>query len=447
MTRILLFLLLFTPLATQAQSLSSQAKPQPVDMVVAIVNSNSILKSDVDQRMIQYLQSAPNAQFSQELWFDILESMIDNYVLVEKGKIDSVVVTNEEVNRSLDQRLQALMQQVGSEQEIERMFGKSMVQIKAEYREIFREEMLSERVRETQRQKIKISRQEVVKFFNSIPTDSLPMIPESVELAQIVAIPPPLADAENAVFQKAVAVRDSILNHGKDFEAMARIYGEDGTAKNGGALPMMPLSDLVSEFSAAASALEPGGISQVVKTSFGYHIIRLNRRVGDQIETNHILMRIRQTELDDQAAINRLNTIRDSLKTEGVTFFNLARRNSDDKSSSGFGGRLINPQTGERRIPMEALDATLYRLVLVLEEGDVSEPRVFELPQIGQKAYRIVKLIKRVPTHQANLTDDYDLLETFALQRKQMIVMSAWMEKIRKDVHIQYMIPVPVALN
>lgn len=446
MTRIYLFLLLLIPVAANGQLLNPP-KAEPLDKVVAIVNSNAILKSDVDQRAVQYLQSAEGAQFSQELWFQILESMIDNYVLVEKAKIDSVEVTDDEVNRALDQRLQALLQQVGSEAEVERMFGKSMIQIKAEYREIFREEMLSERVREMQRQKIKITRQEVVQFFNKIPTDSLPTIPETVELAQIVAIPPPKSDAESAVYQKAVAIRDSIVNHGADFEAMARRYGEDGTARNGGLLPMMPLADLVSEFSAAAAALEPGGISQVVKTSFGYHIIRLNKRVGDQIETNHILMRIRQTELDDQAAINRLTAIRDSITTQNQTFFALARRNSDDKNSSAFGGRLMNPQTGERRIPLEALDPTLYRLVLLLEIGDVSEPRVFELEQIGQKAYRLVKLINRVPSHRANLDDDYALIENYALQRKQMIEMSEWMESLRKDVHIQYMIPLPVALR
>lgn len=444
MTRIFLFLFLISPLSGHAQLLN-QARTQPLDKVVAIVNSNAILKSDVDQRYIQYVQNAPGTTFSQDMWFQILESMVDNFVLVEKAKIDSVLVTDDEVNRSLEQRLQGMVQQVGSEQEVERMFGKSMIQIKAEYREIFREEMLAERVRESQRGKINITRQEVIRFFDQIPTDSLPTIPETVELSQIVAVPPPKPDAESAVYQKAVAVRDSILNHGADFEAMARRYGEDGTAKNGGALPMMPLADLVSEFSAAAAALQPGGVSQVVKTSFGYHIIRLKSRVGDQIETNHILMRIRNTELDDQAAINRLTAIRDSLTSSDQTFFTLARRNSDDKNSSSFGGRLMNPQTGERRIPLEALDPALYRLALLLEIGDVSEPRVFELEQIEQKAYRLVKLINRTPAHRANLEDDYALIENFALQRKQILEMSKWMESLRKDVHIQYMIPVPVA--
>jgi peptidyl-prolyl cis-trans isomerase SurA len=435
-----LLLLLIVP------SVSAQGG-QPIDKVVAIVNSNPILKSDVDQRTLQYMQSTGATTFNEGLWYDVLESMIDSYVLIEKGKIDSVQVTTEAVNRALDQRIQAMLQQVGSEQELERMFGKSIIQIKAEYREIFREEMISEQVRETQRMKIRISRPEVVDFFNKIPTDSLPTIPETVELAHIVAIPPPKPDADDAVYQRAVAIRDSIINHGKDFEAMARIYGEDGTARNGGLLPMMAMSDLVSEFSAAAAALEPGGISEVVKTSFGYHIIRLNRRVGDQIETNHILMRLRKAELDDQAAIDKLNAVRDSLSMPNMTFFNLARRNSDDKGSASFGGRLMNPQTGDRRLPLEALDGALYRMVLSLEVGQVSEPRQFELPQIGQSAYRIVKLINRIPPHRANLEQDFELIESFALQSKQVREMTRWMERLRKDVHIQYMIPIPVASN
>lgn len=439
MTRSILSILALTATA----SLTFAQVRQPLDQVVAIVNSNPILKSDVDQRVMQYMQSAQIPRFSSDLWFDVLESMIDTYVLVEKAKIDSVVVTNEEVNRALDMRINAMIQQVGSEQAIEQMFGKSLIQIKAEYRELFREEILADRVRNSQRAKIRISRPEVERFYREIPVDSLPMIPESVELAQIVAIPPPKPDAENQTYLKAVAVRDSILNHGKDFEAMARLYGEDGTARNGGLLPMMPLADLVPEFAAAAAALEPGAVSEVVKTNFGYHIIRLNRRVGDQIETNHILMRIRQTELDEEAAIRRLTAIRDTILTRRVPFFTMARRHSDDKNTSSFGGRLINPQNGDRRLPLEALDPALYRTVLLLEPGQVSEPRVFESPQTGIRAYRIVTLLNRIPEHKPNLDMDYELIEQFALQRKQLIEMDKWMTQLRRQIHIQYLIPIP----
>lgn len=435
-------LLLAVCLVWHARPLDAQVR-QPLDHVVAIVNSNAILKSDVDQRVMQYMQSAQTGAFTTDLWYDVLESMIDTYVLVEKAKIDSVVVTDEEVGRALDLRLKGMVSQLGSEQAIEQMFGKSIIQLKAEYREQFREEILADRVRNTQRSKIRISRPEVERFFQGIPQDSLPTIPESVEIAQIVAIPPSKPDAENATFRRAAAIRDSIVNHGKDFEAMARLYGEDNTARNGGLLPLMPLSDLVSEFAAAAAALQPGGVSEVVKTAFGYHVIRLNRRVGDQIETNHILLRIRQSELDDDAAIARLAAIRDTITTRTQSFFAMARRHSDDKNTSTFGGRMINPQTGERRLPVEALDPALYRTVLLLEPGQISEPRAFESPQTGARAYRIIHLIARVPEHKPNLALDYDLIENYALQSKQLREMGKWMQTLRSQIHIQYMVPLP----
>ncbi len=439
--RPVLLALLFPTLA------SAQSTGQVVDQVVAIVNSNVVLKSDVDARVTQVMQQQQGRlPFSERLWYDMLETFVDFYVLIEKGKIDSVVVTDAEVNLALDQRINQMIQQYGSEAAVEQAFGRSLVQVKAEYRDQFREDMLAERVRGTFREKVRITRPEVEIFFNTIPTDSLPTMPETVELAHIVAIPPAKPDAENAVYRTAQAIRDSIVNLGADFETMARRYGEDGTARNGGALPLMSVNDLVPEFSAAASALQPGQVSEVVKTAFGFHIIRLNRRVGDQIETNHILFRVRQTELDDQVAIDRLAAIRDSTLNRGIDFFALARRNSDDKNTSGTGGRLINPQTGDRRLPLEALDPALYRTVLVLEEGGVSEPRAFENAEAGGgRAYRIVKLLKRTPSHRANLEQDYDLLSNYALQQKVAREEEAWMTRLRRDVHIQYLVPSPYA--
>jgi peptidyl-prolyl cis-trans isomerase SurA len=244
----------------------------------------------------------------------------------------------------------------------------------------------------------------------------------------------------------ATALRDSIVNHGKDFEEMARKFGEDNTAARGGLLPLMPLNDLVAEYSAAASALQPGEISQVVKTAFGYHIIRLNRRVADQIETNHILIRVGEDELDDQFSIDFLTAVRDSIVSEQASFAQMARRHSDDKLTAPSGGRLINPQSGQRRLVVQEMDPALYRSVLLLEnEGDVSEPRSFSTGQRGaeQKAYRIVQLIRRIPEHKANLEQDFELVRNSALQQKQMREMGIWLQQIRNEVYIEYKINSP----
>lgn len=436
---VLLSLLLTTPVL-------SQQAPVVADKIVAVVNDHVVLKSDVDRRTFEYMQSTPGLSFTEELWFDVLESMVDNYVIVEKARIDSVVVSDEEVNRQLDQRTRLLIERAGGEEQLERALGKSLVQLRSEYREQFRQEMVSERMRQLQSASISITRPEVESYFNAIPQDSLPMIPEMVELAHIVSIPQPKSDAVNRALQLATAVRDSIVNHGKDFEEMARKYGEDNTAARGGLLPLMPLNDLVAEYSAAASALQPGEVSQVVKTAFGYHVIRLNRRVADQIETNHILIRVREDELDDQFSIDFLTAVRDSIVSEQATFAEMARRHSDDKLTSPSGGRLINPQTGQRRLMVEELDPALYRTVLLLEnEGDISEPRSFSTGQPGaeQKAYRIVRLIERIPEHKANLEQDFDLIRSSALQQKQMLEMGKWLREIRKEVYVEYKINSP----
>ncbi len=274
------------------------------------------------------------------------------------------------------------------------------------------------------------------------------MIPETVRLAHIVAIPPPMQEARQAARQKAGALRDSLLNHGADFEELARRHSHGPGAANGGFLPMMPMSDLVSEYSAAAAALQPGEISEVVETQFGFHVIRLNRRVGDQIETNHILIQVQEDQADEQAAITKLEAIRDSVETQGKSFFDMARRYSEDKNTAPFGGRLSNPQTGQRRLAVNEIDSDLYRTVLLLDDpGDISEPRSFTTGERDnrRRAYRIVKLIERIPEHLANLEQDYEIIENFARQQKTMQEFDKWLREIREEVYIEYRIDSPYA--
>lgn len=432
-----------------AGSLFSQQK-QVADKIVAIVNDEIILKSEVDDEVRQYLQQAQMNQqaqsvsFSEDLWYSALESMIDSFVMLEKAEQDSIVVSDDMVNRQMDQRIQQMIRQAGSEQALEEAFGQSIVQIRADYREQFREQMIVQQVQQQKMSDVEITRPEVREFFEQIPEDQLPTIPEQVELSQIVVPPPELEDARNTALQKARALRDSVTTHGKDFEEMARKYSDGPSASRGGLLPMMPLNDLVANYSAAASALEPGEISQVVRTEFGYHIIRLNERSGDNIETNHILIEVDEESVDEEFAINKLEAIRDSALNHDVPFRELARRHSEDEITSAMGGRIMNMQTEERRLSLSDLDPSLYRIVLLLEEeGEISEPREFTMQQNEKKAYRIVRLDRHHPEHIANLDDDYERIREIALQQKRMREMSDWLEGLRSEVYIEYKIDIP----
>jgi len=419
------------------------------DKVVAIINDRIILKSGVDKEVADFMTQSQlqgrEIEFSEKLWFDALESMIDNEVLLEKARRDSIVVTDEQVNRQMDQRINQLVRQAGSEQALEETFGKSLIQLRADFREDFREQLVTQRVRREKIMSINITRPEVQEFFDSITGDSIPVIPEMVAVSQIAVIPEPLEDAKQEAFELASNLRDSIVVHGKNFEELARKYSDGPSAPNGGLLPMMPINDLVSPYSAAATALEPGEISQVVETTFGFHVIRLNKRVGDNIETNHILIQVDNSELDEQAAIDKLNAIRDSVLIHDKSFRDMARKYSEDSFSKSTGGRVFNPQTRERLFPINSLDPSMYRIVLLLEEeGQISEPRSYNPPNPGQSiAYRIVRLDEHIEEHEANMKDDYERIKDIALQDKQIRVMDEWMDSLREEVYIEYKIKRP----
>ncbi len=431
------FLLLFTFHAMGQQR-------QVADQIVAVVNDHIILQSDVDQRVFEFMQQMRGDQFDEQMWFFVLESMIDNFVLVEQGRIDSVVVSDSEVDRILSQRIDELVRQLGSERELERAFGQTIVEIKAEYAEQFHQDLLVNRVRQQKINRINITRPEVIDFFNSIPEDSLPIIPESVSLSQITIIPPPRADARDNARNLAAQLRDSILHHGVSLEDLARRHSDGPTASQGGGLPMVNATDLLPEYAAAAAALDPGEVSEVVSTQQGFHIIRLNDRQGQRISTHHILISVPEDELDEDFARDKLTAIRDSILHQGKSFADMARRHSEDRNTGPAGGRLIDPQTGQRLIPVSDLDPSLYRTVMLLEEpGDISPPRSYQYGENNKRAFRVVKLNQRVEEHRANLEQDYQLIRSFALQQKSQRILAEWLMELRNEMFVEYRIPVP----
>ena len=441
--------LLITPLFVNAQDQSSGKK---LDQIVAIVNDHIILKSDVDQQVQQYMmqmrqQQNRDIEFGKDIWYTVMQNIVDRYVMLDQAKRDSITVSDAMVDKQIDQRINSYVKQVGSEQALEQRMGRSIVQIRADLRESYREQMVVQRFQQQKRSDIQITRPEVKAYFEQIPKDSLPTIPEQVAVSQIVKVPPPLENARDQARELAEQLRDSVVNHGKTIEELAKKYSDGPSASNGGKLPMMSIDELVAEYSAAATALEPGEVSQVVETSFGFHVIRLNKQQGDQIDTNHILIEVDQNSYDNQQAINTLKQIKDTVQTqEDVTFSEMARKHSDDPNTAQQGGRVLNPQTGERLIPLEQLDQALYRIVLLLEDvGDISEPKSFTMGEGNntQEAFRIVQLDKRIEEHVANLEQDYQRIKQFALQEKQAEQMSELIAELRNEMYVEYKIPVP----
>lgn len=450
------FLLLIPVLLLPLKAAKAQTSDENVaiDQIVAVVNDHTILESEVDQRVRQYLyqrqQNRLPVKFSEELWYSMLNGIVEQYVLLDHAAIDSVVVSDDQVDMRIDMRIQQIVQQVGSRDALEEQLGKSLLEVKAELREQYRRELIINQYRSQKLTPVEVTRPEVIEFYNQIPADSLPEVPEQVAISQIVAVPSPNEKAEEQAFQLAKALRDSIINYGKSIEELARKYSDGPAAENGGKLPLTSINDLVPPYAAAAAALEPGEISKVVKTEFGYHVIRLNERRGDMIDTNHILITIDENSYNDQEAVDKLTAIRDSVMSNpDVTFEEVARKKSEDPNTSDQGGQILQPDTGARLLTLQQLNPSLYRIVLLLEEGQISEPKPFNIGQANntRPAYRIVRLDEQIPAHTASLETDYKLIKNFALSQKRNRVMLEWMNKLKKDIYIDYKIPVPSYLT
>jgi len=448
----LLIIPCITLLPADKISAQENENAEVMDQIVAVVNNHTILKSDVDQQVRDYmlqLQQEQNREitFSKDIWYTVLQNIVDRFVVLDQARKDSITISDERVNEEIDRRINNYIQQLGSERAFEQQMGKSVLQMRADLQVDFRQQMIVSQYQSLKRDEINITRPEVEAYFNDIPNDSLPVIPERVSVSHIVVKPPALNEARQEVLQLAEALRDSLLNHGKSMEELARTYSDGPSASDGGALGMIPVNQLVGAYSAAASALQPGEISEVVETSFGFHIIRLNKRVGDQIDTNHILLELDQNKFDDQAAIDKLEQIKDSVLTrEDITFAQMARKHSEDPNTAPNGGRILNPQTGESLIPMNQLDPNLYRISLLLEEeGDISDPKEFNVGSGNQarKAFRIVRLNRRIPEHTANLEQDYDRIRQVALREKQFREIQDWISKLKEKFYVEYKIPIP----
>lgn len=410
-----------------------------VDEIVAIVGSEIVLKSDVDGLVFGLMQQQQDVEYSDDIWADALAQIVDQHVLTIHAERDTTLeVTDDQVEQALDQRIQQLTRQVGSTSRIEELYGKSMVQIRAEFRDQFKDRLLAERLQGTKLSAIKITPTEVHDWFAQFPTDSLPELPEMVRVAHIVRYPKPTPEAEAEALEIVTAIRDSILTGNTTLEEMATIFSEDpGSASQGGRFELMKLSDLVPEFAAVASRIEINDLSAPFKSPFGYHILRVNERRGDQVDFNHILISIDESKADPTEALRHLKVVRDSILTNKIPFEIMARRHSEEQLSSEMGGRVLDPNSGRRDLVLDALGPTWKDSIDTLEIGQLGMPSEVQLLD-GSRAYHIIELQKKAPPHRIDISTDYQRIEELALQDKQGREMRKWLDMLRGEVYIKY---------
>lgn len=398
---------------------------QVVDRVIAVVGKEPILLSDLNAQIELYTftnRVEPNTPGLRE---QVLDALINEKLILSKALEDTTLtVSDDEVNNELDAQIAQRVQQLGSEKRVEEAFGMSIARLKREYRDGMRKQILTAKLWEYKKMNIIASRRETEEFFE-IYKDSLPNVPEEVELYYIFKQPKTSESGKQILKQHAQKILDSIKGGG-DFAEFARRYSEDpGTKSLGGDLGFVRRGEFFTEFEEAVFTLKVNMISDIVETPLGFHIIQLLERRGEQVHPRHILFKFKRDASENDSTIAFLNTLKDSV-AQGTNFSELAKRNSDDKESAALGGFL-------GRLPITQFEQTLRDAIKNLKVGDVSDP--IELTSEKNRGYQIILLNKRIPEHRMSLSDDWNRLEQLAIGYKRNNEYQKWLKQLRTEIY------------
>jgi peptidyl-prolyl cis-trans isomerase SurA len=430
-TKIFLLLIVVFFSNSRAQDL-----PKPkgiiVDKVAAVVGKNLILASDIENQYSQALSSGetPPPKCS------VLEELLFTKLLVHQAEVDSIEIPEKQVQQELDQRMRYYVAQVGSEEKLEEYYGKSIAQLKEDFKEDVREMLLARQVQQGITADVKVTPSEVRTMFNSFSVDSLPLLNAEMEIAQVVKKIEVNEDEKNIVREKIRKIRDRIVD-GEDFATLAVLYSEDTeSAKRGGELGFVGRIDLVPEFAAEAFNLKGKEISRIVESQFGFHIIQLIKRRGEMINVRHILISPKFSSADLKKAQLELDSIKNQIASGKITFEEAALKFSDDTETKLNGGLLINPATGTTKFDVAEIEPGLFFILDKLKLGEVSDVTK-QAGSDNKPAFKLLTIKSKSEPHRANLKDDYQRLQNIALQQKQAKTVNTWINKKRKQSYIK----------
>ena len=396
-----------------------------IDQVIGVVGTAAILESDVynQQRQLE----AQGINLGANPFCAILDDMVYQKLLYHQAILDSVVVGPDQVEQVLERRLRYFIQQIGSREKLEAYYGKSIEELKDEFRTIVREQELSRAMEAKITQNVKVTPAEVRRFFRNLPEDSIPMVESEIILAQIVKKTPIRKEEIELVKTRLEEFRQRALR-GENFNTLAILYSEDpGSARRGGELGFYGRGELYPEFEAIAFSLRPGEISDIVETQAGYHIIQMIERRGETVNVRHILLQPKVSPQDLNKARAELDSIRGLIQAGEMSFEEAALKFSDDPGRMNQ-GLMINPFTGTSRFRTEELEPNLFFAIDNLEEGQISMPLPTTTEE-GTQAFRLVKLNSRTEPHRANLEQDYDFIQQLALQQKERRAIKSWINR------------------
>lgn len=418
-----------------AITLVAHAQNNTIDEVIWVVGDEAILKSDVENARID--AQSQGQTFEGDPYCVIPEQLAIQKLFLHQAAIDSVEVGDADVFRQVDQRINYYIQNIGSREKMEEYFGKTTTQIREQLFEMVKNDEMVRQVRADLIKDVKVTPAQVRRYFKDLPEDSLPFIPTKVE-CQIVVRQPKISQEEIDRVKNELRDYTERVNSGTtSFSTLARLYSEDpGSARQGGELGFTGRGMLVPEFANVAFNLtDPKAVSKIVETEYGFHIIQLIEKRGDQVNCRHILRKPRVSDEALEKAINELDSLADEIRKGTFTFDECTQYVSDDKDTRNNFGIMYNENDGTSRFELKDLDPAVAKVAANLNIGEISKPFVMTNAK-GKEVVAIVKLRNKINGHRATMTEDYQALQDVVVERLSEEKLDKWIREKQKNTYI-----------
>ena len=403
-----------------------------LNKIIAKVDNYYVLRSDLEEAYQSYVgQNQTPPQKCQ-----LLESLVINKMMLAKAEIDSVVVEEKLVDNELDQRMQYMAQQFGSEKNIIEAYGKSLEMLKSELRTQVKDQKIVQKMQQKITTDVKVTPRDVRKFYEAIPKDSLPYMPAEVEVGQIIRFAKPTKEQKESLRQRLLDLKKRV-EAGEDFGKLAKENSEDvGSAEKNGDLGFAKRGSMVAPFEGAALKLKPNEMSDVVESEYGLHLIQLLETRGAEYHARHILLRPDYNRLDLTSPTRALDSLRNLIQIDSLKFEKAAKDFSEDKNTADAGGLLHDPQTSSSRLAMDGtMEYALFQMLDTMQVGNISKPLPYRTED-GKSAMRILYFKSKTAPHTADYSKDFEKLQTIVLQNKKNRAIDDWFRKSVADVYI-----------
>jgi peptidyl-prolyl cis-trans isomerase SurA len=418
--------------------LNAQAQKKNLDKIVAVVGNNIILLADLNQQYAIYLNQGNPADEKAKCYF--LQQMLVQKLLKQQADIDSIVVEDNQVDDELDKRMRYQIQRMGGQERLEQFLQKSVLQYKDEMRPDVKEGLIANKMQQKITENVNVTPLEVKKYFESYKKDSLPDIGTEVEVGEI-SLHPKLTKIEKQKYHDKLDAIRLRIKSGEDFGFLAKTYSEDpGSAAEGGDYGFIDRTTMVKEFTAWAFKLRAGEMSPVFETDFGYHILQVLERRGEQAHVRHILIRPQTTPAALERVKLKADSIYKDITVNKLPFSSAASVYSDNKETQYNGGMMLYADNQTARTtftPVEKLDPAVFVVIDTMKVGSISKPVAFKNEQDGKEGYKIFFLKSRIAPHKGSLDQDYPKFKERAQKEKEARVMSEWFEKRKETTYIR----------